>query len=263
MSTKNPKDVSAELDYQARHAGDLQQVKATPPDVARLYREHKQWRTNAKQYIFHVIDEYRPATLCEFGCGLGETCTELALNGFQVFGFDLSPENIAVCRRRAELDGVTARTEFVVAAAGDTTLAGRQFDLVLVRAVLHHVDMEEGLASVAALVKPGGYALIQEPVAYSRTLQWFRDRAPVAKDISPNERQLNQRDMDQISASFEIVHAKHFYLLSRLIRLWPARDSASERVVFGWLNWLDYLLLKIPGVAHFAGQVVLLCKKRA
>jgi len=109
---------------------------------------------------------------------------------------------------------------------------------------------------------PGGWLIVVEPVAYSRVLQWLRDRSPVEKDISPNERQLNHGDLRQIAARFQIVRQRHFAILQRVLRLikatgpaydWPAR----------FLSVVDFLLLSIPGMSHFAATAVLLCRKPA
>lgn len=271
------KDTAAELAYQARHAGKVH-VEATPEHVVQRYRETRHWNLFRKEYIFHLIKELAPARVCDFGCGIGETSTELALMGHTVVGFDLSPENIEIARRRAELDKVPDRATFVVADAAESGLGRESFDLILVMAVLHHVDMASGLNSLDYVMKPGGYAIISEPVAFSRLLQWLRDRTPVEKDISPNERQLNQTDLRQIGEKFEIVSVRYFHLFTRLLRVLERRKRVpsgnfflrfferTERTdspVSYLLHRIDSLFLKVPFINHFAGNVVLLCRKRA
>jgi len=252
----NPKDVAAELAYQASHASQVQ-AQATPEDVVRRYRETKHWQLFRKEYIFHLIKQLAPARVCDFGCGIGETSTELALMGHKVVGFDLSPENIELAQRRAELDKVTDLATFVVADAAESGLPRGGFDLVLVMAVLHHVDMASGLSSLDFVLKPGGYAVISEPVAFSKFLQWLRDRTTVEKDISPNERQLHQEDLRQIAEKFEVVSVRYFHLFTRLLRVF----GEGPGITF-FLHRLDALLLKLPFISHFAGNVVMLCRKR-
>ena len=103
--------------------------------------------------------------------------------------------------------------------------------------------------------------VFNEPVAYSKTLKWFRDRTPVEKDISPNERQLNHTDIAQIAARFDVVSVRYFHLFTRLARLFPSSGRTESKGSF-FLQWLDSWLLKIPFVDHFAGIVVVLCRKR-
>ena len=259
MSLHPPKDVSAELAFQAAQAAQVR-VQATPPDIIDRYRHCRRWWLYRKEYVFKLIHDCRPKRILDFGCGSGDSTTELAVLGYDVLGIDVSPELIALAEERARLDGVVDRAKFLAVDGTTATLPKAAFDLVLVQAVLHHVDLEESLRTLDHVLSPGGFLIIVEPVAYSRTLQWLRDRSPVEKDISPNERQLNHGDMREIAGKFEIVKKQHFTILQRVMRLirttgplydWPAR----------FLSVVDFLLLSVPWLSHFAATVVLLCRK--
>ena len=261
MSSNAPKDVAAELAFQATQAAQVR-VKATPQHIIDRYRHCRRWWVYRKEYIFKLVHECRPQHILDFGCGSGDSATELAALGYQVTGIDVSPDLIALAEERARLDGVVDRARFLAVDGTTATLPEAAFDLVLVQAVLHHVDLAESLRTLDHVLSPGGWLIIAEPVAYSRILQWLRDRSPVEKDISPNERQLNDADLRQIAERFEIVRLRHFTIFQRLLRLikvtgplydWPAR----------FISWLDFLLLSIPGMSHFAATAVLLCRKPA
>jgi len=260
MSEKPPQDVQQELSYQARQAELLGAVRPTPEATLRRYREHPHWKIYNKEYVFSAIARQAPQTICDFGCGAGETSTELAWCGYHVTGFDLSPELIALARRRAELDQVTGNAEFLIANAHETNLKKQGFDLVLAQGVLHHIDIHEGVAELHDLLKPGGVAVIQEPVAFSSGLQKLRDLTPVPKDISPNERQLNLRDIAVVESRFLVLEKRYFHLFSRLQRLVP---GALREGVLHLLCWLDYWVIRlVPGAWKFAGIIVLVCRKR-
>jgi len=259
MDANAPKDVAAELAFQATQAAQVE-MRPTPPDIIERYRHCTHWRLYRKEYVFKLIHDCRPTKILDFGCGSGDSTTELAALGYDTLGIDVSPDLIALAEERARLDGVTDRAKFLAVDGTTATLPAAAFDLVLVQAVLHHVDLTECLRTLEHVLVPGGHLIIVEPVAYSRTLQWLRDRSPVEKDISPNERQLNQEDIRQIEGRFRTVKKRHFTILQRVLRLikaegplydWPAR----------FLAVVDYLLLGIPGLSHFAATVVLLCRK--
>jgi 2-polyprenyl-3-methyl-5-hydroxy-6-metoxy-1,4-benzoquinol methylase len=263
MPERPAQDIGQELDYQARHADDVASVKPTPEATIECYRRHKNWRINSKQFLFYSLGRHSPKRVCDFGCGAGETSTELAAAGYQVIGFDISPDMIALARRRAELDRVTHCVEFVVANAAELKLRSGDFDAILVQAVLHHIDLDKGLATLEALLAPHGVAVIIEPVAFSPLLQQLRDLTPVRKDISPNERQLNQSDIAQIEAKFEILEKRHFHLFSRFARLVPERFSGLHTFFLNSLASLDWLALTVvPILRRFAGAIVLVCRKR-
>jgi len=255
----SPKDVAAELAFQATQAAQVQ-VRATPPDIIERYRHCRRWWLYRKEYVFKLIHDCRPRRILDFGCGSGDSATELAVLGYDVLGIDVSPELIALAEERARLDGVVERAKFLAVDGTTATLPKAAFDLVLVQAVLHHVDLAESLRTLDHVLSPGGFLIIVEPVAYSRTLQWLRDRSPVEKDISPNERQLNKGDIREIAGRFEIVRQRHFGILQRVLRL-----MKTPGTFYNWtartLAVVDFLVLCIPGMSHLAATVVLLCRK--
>jgi SAM-dependent methyltransferase len=259
MDAHAPKDVAAELAFQVTQAAQVQ-MRATPLDIIERYRRCTRWWLYRKECVFKMIHDCQPKKILDFGCGSGDSTTELAALGYDVVGIDVSPELVALAEERARLDGVTDRAKFMAVDGTTATLPAAAFDMVVVQAVLHHVDLKESLRTLEHVLVPGGHLIIVEPVAYSSALQWLRDRSPVEKDISPNERQLNRDDIHQIAQVFQIVEERHFTIFQRVLRLikvegplydWPAR----------FLSWLDYLLLCIPGMSHLAATVVLLCRK--
>lgn len=262
MPDRPAQNISQELDYQARHAADLASVKPTPVATLERYRVHKNWRINSKEFLFYSLAKHLPKRVCDFGCGAGETSTELAAAGYQVIGFDISPEMIALAKRRAELDGVANRAEFSVANAAELELRSGNFDAILVQAVLHHIELDKGLATLESLLAPGGVAVIIEPVAFSPFLQKLRDLTPVSKDISPNERQLNRKDIDQIEAKFQVIEKRYFHLFTRFARLVPEKYEGLYVSFANILATLDWALLgAIPFLRRFSGALVLICRK--
>jgi len=261
MNTDCPKDLAAELAFQLGQAAQVR-VTATPPDIIERYRYCRRWWLYRKEYVFKLIHECRPRRILDFGCGSGDTATELAALGYDVLGVDVSPELIALARERARLDGVVERARFLAVDGTAANLPEGPFDLVLVQAVLHHVDLPTTLPILDHVVAPGGYLVIVEPVAYSTTLQWLRDRTPVEKEISPNERQLNHLDLREIAARFEVVQKRHFSVFQRLLRLLKVTGPLYDWAV-RVLSTADFLLLSIPGMSRFAATVVLLCRKPA
>jgi 2-polyprenyl-3-methyl-5-hydroxy-6-metoxy-1,4-benzoquinol methylase len=94
------------------------------------------------------------ATGVDIGCGEGETARILhAYGAGAVVGVDSHELSIDQARRIGG-DGIT----YVHADALDVELAPA--DVVTSVAMLHHVDMVEGLRAMASLVTPGGLLLV-------------------------------------------------------------------------------------------------------
>ena len=255
-------DLTLERTFQADGAPTLDSVRPTPDATIERYRAHADWRLYYKEYVFRQLAKYAPATVCDVGCGAGEMSTEMARLGYRVTGFDISPELVAICERRAALDGVTDLTEFFVADAAALESETRTFDLVLVRGVLHHIDLEPGLDTIASLLAPNGTAIIQEPIALSATLRWIRGLLPQREELSLNERQLNRDEIRRIRARLDCLEERYFHLSARLQYLVPAGLGRLRRQAADFFRRSDhYALALFPPLKHFAGIVVLTCGK--
>lgn len=94
-------------------------------------------------------------SLLDIGCGGGLVAEPMARLGFAVTGIDAGAEAIEAARTHAEAVGLTI--DYRIAAAELLVEAGERFDAVLALEVIEHVaDTGAFLASVGALVRPGG-----------------------------------------------------------------------------------------------------------
>ena len=94
------------------------------------------------------------------GCGSGRRTVELAQHFDEVVGIDLSGPLVALARSRRPAAGVRYEV------ADLSTFADPDgFDLVYSAMTLHHVDpLEDGLANLRSLVRPGGAAVLVDVV---------------------------------------------------------------------------------------------------
>src|SRR5215212_6547663 len=75
---------------------------------------------NSYQRLIDIVKENFRAEdqkLLDFGCGKGEFSILFSKIGYEVFGFDLSPNNIAIAERLACKYELTGRTHFQVSVA--------------------------------------------------------------------------------------------------------------------------------------------------
>lgn len=260
MSTTNEQRLENEVAFHVSVAQrEREELAVTPQELVDRYRDCRRWRTRYPECVIRFLTLHRPKHICDFGCGSGEMACRLGRLGYRVTGLDVSPELIEVARERAVMEGVSDRVDFIVADGASVNLTDGAFDAVLAMSVVHHMPIDDALNALERLLSPGGRVAFLEPVAYSKTLQWLRDRSAVEKDVSPDERQLSADEVRYIGQRFHIEQQRHFYLLMRLRRLIP--DSWFDTLE-GPMGWLDQILLSIPGVNHFAGVVALLAQNR-
>jgi SAM-dependent methyltransferase len=120
------------------------------------YERRLQGKAAKGQYLHgeaDLVQEYRPATVLDAGCGTGRVAAELARRGVEVVGVDLDDSMLAVARRQPS--GV----EWVQADLSELDL-DRTFDVVLAagNVMIFLTPGTEGVVvtRLAAHLSPGG-----------------------------------------------------------------------------------------------------------
>lgn len=108
-------------------------------------------------------------SLLDVGCGGGLLSEPLACLGATVTGIDAVNKNIRVAEAHARMRGIAIN--YQVATAEGLAAEGKQFDAVLAMEIIEHVaDPALFMASLAALVKPGGKVIVS---TLNRTLKSY------------------------------------------------------------------------------------------
>ena len=103
----------------------------------------------------------------DIGCGGGLLAEPLARMGAMVTAIDAAAEAIEVARAHSAAQGLTI--DYRIAPAETLAEAGERFDLVTAMEVIEHVaDLTAFVAALAALIAPGGLAILSTP---NRTLR--------------------------------------------------------------------------------------------
>jgi SAM-dependent methyltransferase len=114
-----------------------------------------------------MIEQY--AALCgspilELACGTGRALLPLARQGHQVTGVDISPEMLAIARRKVEAEGLADRVTLVEQDMRRLALDGR-FNLafVAVNSFMHLLTADDQVAALSLIrehLNPGGRLLL-------------------------------------------------------------------------------------------------------
>jgi SAM-dependent methyltransferase len=160
-----------------------------------------------------LIDELRPGTVLEVGCGQGGFGARLARRAEYV-GCEPDAESYAVARERIEpLGGVVL--------AGTPDLVGdRTFDLVCAFEVLEHLEDDAGaLASWAGHVGPGGALVVSVPA--------WPDRFGAMDELVGHYRRYTPEQLDGLVLKAGCAEVRH------VLYGWPlgfALEAARERI---------------------------------
>jgi 2-polyprenyl-3-methyl-5-hydroxy-6-metoxy-1,4-benzoquinol methylase len=196
--------------------GDLGPEVVTPPDLTfDRYADDHLTMTGMAAFVGDLHDR----SVLEYGCGLGTLTVVLARSGARVTAIDLSPASVEVARRRAEVNGVADRIEFVIASGEALPFPDASFDVAVGKAVLHHIDPHEGARELARVLRPGGRATFSEPLGTNPLLVFARAHLPYpAKHHRGADRPLTRADLRAWRAPFAGSSIRPIQLLSMLER---------------------------------------------
>lgn len=203
------------------------------------------------EYAFHLLGDVRGKHLLEYGCGSGENTILLARRGPRIHAIDISSDLIKVAHRRMTLNGVMSPVQFEVASAYAVSCPDESMDIVFAIMILHHLDLAAAAREIARVLRPGGRVIVSEPVMNSATLRALRKCIPYrAPDLSPFERQLTFRELDDFSAGFQVRRARSFEL--------PWLRVASHlpllrQTMKPWYRLDRWVLTRFPQLESIAG----------
>lgn len=114
------------------------------------------------------IAKQRGGKVIELGCGYGYLTLELARNGLDVIGVDLSPKSIEIAKKFADENPFKENfgsLKYVCDDILSMDLGENEFDTVIFFGTLHHLpDIDLVLSKVYQALKSGGNLIICEPV---------------------------------------------------------------------------------------------------
>ena len=97
-------------------------------------------------YDILLAKDLRNKTALVVGCGSGTDAIYLAKLGARVHAFDLSPDMISLAEFQAAREAVDV--EFRIMSAEQLSYSDNTFDVILVRDILHHCEVDGVLAEL-------------------------------------------------------------------------------------------------------------------
>jgi SAM-dependent methyltransferase len=241
-----------DIDEIKRSASEASKITIEEVDLTR-YRNPPAETVYPLEYCFHLLGDVANKVVLDYGCGSGEEAVPLCQRGARVIGIDISPDLIAIARQRLQKYGVQA--DLRVGSAYETQLADESVDVVFCMSLIHHLEIDRVKNEICRVLKPGGRFIFKEPVRLSRTMKQLRRMFPPKEDVSDYEYPLNQAQLDELVAGFEVLSCRNFRtpfvpLLERLIKKPGAIRTAD-----------DWMLRHLP-IEHFATMRVMALRKR-
>ena len=182
----------------------------------------------------------------DFGCGSGFHTLEVAKFAAHVTGIDISPEAIKLGEEQASAAGLSTKAAFRVMDAEALEFEPASFDVVCVRGVLHHMDLELALGQIRKVLVPGGKAIFLEALANNPVIHAYRKRTPHLRTAWEAEHILRYEDATRMRRFFKTVDVRTFHLAA--LAAVPLRDSRVFEPVRTALDSVDSVILRVPGL---------------
>jgi SAM-dependent methyltransferase len=171
------------------------------------------WKRRVQMLTYHLRAEMN---VLELGCGTAFFTSELAKTGAAIVAIDISPDLLAVAQRECPADNVKFEVQNAYALAyPDVT-----FDSVVGSSVLHHLEIDQALAEIYRVLRPGGTIRFTEPNMLNPQIAIQKNVPAVKRRLgdSPDEtaffrwslqRRLNRVGFRQIEVTpFDFLHPK-------------------------------------------------------
>ena len=184
--------------------------------------------------------------ILDFGCGSGTHSTELAHFAGHVTGIDISPEAIRLAQDHAKSLGLQDRTTFTVMDAENLTFQPGSFDVVSVRGVLHHMDLDSALTQIRKVVTSDGKAIFLEALANNPIIHAYRKRTPHLRTAWETDHILRYEDDVRMKKYFKNVEVRSFHL--GVLAAVPLRKTPVFRPARAVLDGIDRVALRAPGL---------------
>lgn len=255
------------LDHVLREEADFANQDYAPyadkleidPNMFRRYQlplDLADWR----QMSALLLGDVRGKQLLDFGCGMGEESIYLAKLGAKVTSIDISEVGIASLKKRAAYNRLDVRAYEM--RADPTSFEDNSFDLVHGLGILHHVGIEQGLAEVRRVLRPGGIGVFLEPMGDSRVIEgvktWLMTHARFLGNfdhVTDHEHNLTWNEVHLAMRQFAEHTLYPYHLLYRLKRFVPDRALPVVRRIDA------SMLMLAPSLRHFAGGVAIRVRK--
>jgi SAM-dependent methyltransferase len=185
--------------------------------------------------------------LLDIGCASGYYSVAFAKAGGRATGVDISEASVALARRRAALEGVADRCEFVQGDIRSLTIASGEYDVVGLIEVLEHVrEQRELIEQATRAVRPGGLLVVATPHAFDELPRWRRFLYRKAPTPEAAGIQVERLGTNPFVAESGIAHEPYFhdaFTFEQIRRLVPT-DVEIVR--------LHSLYMPIPGLKALA-----------
>jgi ubiquinone/menaquinone biosynthesis C-methylase UbiE len=197
---------------------------------------------NAERYFDSIISKFAPDhDVLDYGCYNGWMVPRyLESEPRSITGIDISETAI---KEAIATYGDSAK--FWVGDAHAMPFPDESFDLVVGRAILHHLEWKLALQEIRRVLRPGGCAVFIEPLADNPFAKILRSLTPRARTL--DEKPLSKSDIQYANKFFGGASHLYFNLISVPVSMATSLSSLNaDNYLLQVTDWADRLLARTP-----------------
>lgn len=215
-----------------------------------------------ESFFNHLISEARGRRILSVGGGIDALAVYLAGAGAEVVSVDVSKVACQKTEMLAQQSRVGGRLQVLNVSCEQLTF-NNEFDLVISKGALHHINYRLGVTRIGEALVAGGSLIATEPACLSSLLRGLQRRFPYHPHIqvTADEIKLTSEELRFLRAMFSTVECFYFEFLSR-----PSLSYLLTRLrapgMIPKLKMADARLTRyFPFVRNFCQHVVIRAQK--
>lgn len=212
-----------------------------------------------------LVDRVAGGMVLHLGCGSNLEIPNrfLERGAMRVCSIDLSPVACRAVREGLKKKNKASWKYVAVMDAERLGFASESFDVVFGRAIVHHLDLEAISEELFRILKPGGQAVLIEPLGINPIINQYRRQTPHARTV--DEHPLDAADLRRLEDQFGGMRAEYFFLtqLIPIVLLSRIQRGALYRLCFTAFGTLDRCLYAVlPFLRKYSWCIVFSVAKR-
>lgn len=236
------------------------------PDHLRIYRNIQglDFEKPFVDYFDSLLGNEPQKLVLEYGCGnYGDLSFKLAKRAARIIAIDISGESVKSTHRLLKRWGLDRK---VVPLKMDCQVLGfreNSFDLIVGRAVLHHLDLDRACTEIKRILKPDGRAIFIEPLGMNPLINLYRRFTPDQR--TPDEQPFTGESISTMQRHFGRVTYRNFNFFPLIILALAGffKDKKKLLPVLHKLQRLDESAFKIfPFLSRFCWTTVIECQPK-
>jgi 2-polyprenyl-3-methyl-5-hydroxy-6-metoxy-1,4-benzoquinol methylase len=211
--------------------------------------------------FWRLVGDIRGLDILEIGCGIGNDTVQYLEKGAHLTSVDLSSVAVDCACQRISALGLSADVRAMN--AFEVGSLGKQFDLIVGKLVLHHLEpFTEIGALFSSCLKPGGRIIFLENNSRNPLLMFARNnlagRFGIPRYGDEVEHPFTPEEVASLRQFFGEVRC-YFpsFIFFRKINTYVFRQKPFFRPIMRTFDWVDDTLWRVfPGVRKFSYQQI-------